>query len=453
MNPLPLDGIRIIEPGQVWALPYAIAPLATYGAEVIKVESTVRPDSSRGGPQPANRVEGDAWNHGGAYHEVNRNKLGITLDLNTQRGKDLFKELVSLSDVVAQNFPPRVMRNFGLDYSELKKIKPDIIVLDSTAYGSTGPWQNYIGYGSSIQAVTGLTYLTGYEDGGPLQGGILYNDILGALTATYAILLAIAHRERTGEGQWIDLSQYQAGVVQLGEAFMDYTMNERTPTRRGNSHPNFAPYGVYPCSGDDSWVAITITSDAEWMNFRGAVGEKWAGDPELETTAGRLHHRKKLDADIGKWTSSRDKHQVMLQLQTAGVACGAVNNTREITTDSHLAERDFFRVSHHPSPVGPRPHAAPLFNLMGVQLPPDRLAPTLGQHNRYVLCDLLGYKDEEYRELEGDQVIGQVPVNPAVTPPPDPEDLLRMGFLAEYDTDYKNRLGLEPGEIEQEKGQ
>ena len=184
METLPLSGIRIIEPGQVWALPYAIAPLAMYGAEVIKVESTVRPDSSRGGPQPDNQVEGDAWNHGGAYHEVNRNKLGIALNLNTQRGKDLFKELVSVSDVVAQNFPPRVMRNFGLDYPELKKVKPDIIVLDSTAYGSTGPWQNYIGYGSSIQAVTGLTYLTGYEDGGPVQGGIPYNDILGALTAT-----------------------------------------------------------------------------------------------------------------------------------------------------------------------------------------------------------------------------------------------------------------------------
>jgi len=447
MPDLPFSGIRIIEPGQVWALPYAINPLAAYGAEVIKVESTVRPDSSRGGPQPDSQVEGDAWNHGGAYHEVNRNKLGISLNLNTQRGKDLFKELVSVSDVVAQNFPPRVMRNFGLDYPELKKIKKDIIVLDSTAYGSTGPWQNYIGYGSSIQAVTGLTYLTGYEDGGPVQGGILYNDILGALTATYAILLAIAHRERTGEGQWIDLSQYQAGVVQLGEAFMDYTMNERIPTRRGNSHPNFAPYGLFPCSGDDAWVAITITSDAEWMNFRRAVGEQWADDVELESTEGRTLHRESLDASIRKWTYSRDKHEVMRQLQTAGVACGAVNNTREITTDPHLGDRGFFRISNHPEPIGPRPHASPLFNLMGVQRPPDRLAPTLGQHNRYVICDILGYNDEQYRKLEEAQVIGQIPNNQGVTPPPDPEALLRMGFLAEYDRDYKKRLGIDPGDM------
>ena len=302
MTALPLSGIRIIEPGQVWALPYAITPLAAYGAEIIKVESTVRPDSSRGGPQPDNRLGPQPWDDGGAYHEVNRNKLGIALNLNTGRGKELFKELVSISDVVAQNFPPRVMRNFGLDYPNLKKVKPDIIVLDSTAYGSTGAWQNYIGYGSSLQAVTGLTYLTGYRDGGPVQGGILYNDILGALTATYAILLAVAHRERTGQGQWIDLSQYEAGVVQLGEAFMDYTMNGRVPTRRGNGHPSFAPYGLYSCAGDDAWVAITVTSDAEWANFRNAVAEEWAEAPELETVAGRLDQAGRLDKKITEWT-------------------------------------------------------------------------------------------------------------------------------------------------------
>jgi len=442
MTALPLSGIRIIEPGQVWALPYAITPLAAYGAEVIKVESTVRPDSSRGGPQPDNRLGPEAWNDGGAYHEVNRNKLGVALNLNTGRGKELFKELVSISDVVAQNFPPRVMRNFGLDYPNLKKVKPDIIVLDSTAYGSTGAWQNYIGYGSSLQAVTGLTYLTGYRDGGPVQGGILYNDILGALTATYAILLAVAHRERTGQGQWIDLSQYEAGVVQLGEAFMDYTMNGRVPTRRGNSHPSFAPYGLYPCAGDDAWVAITVTSDGEWANFRNAVAEEWAKAPELETMAGRLDQAGRLDKNITKWTCSRDKHEVMHLLQSHGVGCGAVSNTREIVTGPHLGDRGFFPVSNHPPPVGPRPHAAPLFNLMGLDRPPDRLAPKLGQHNRYVFGELLGLDDEEYQALKDGQVIGDIPDNPGVTPPPNPVDLLRMGFLAEYDTEYKQRLGI-----------
>jgi len=440
--PLPLSGVRIIEPGQVWALPYAISPLAAYGAEVIKVESAVRPDSSRGSPQPDSQVGDQPWNNGGMYHEANRNKLGISLDLNTDRGKELFKELVSVSDVVAQNFPPRVMRNFGLDYPELRKIKPDIIVLDSTAYGSSGPWENYIGYGSSLQAVTGLTYLTGYEDSGPVQGGILFNDTLGALNATYAILLALAHRERTGEGQWIDLSQYEAGVAHLGEAFMEYEMNGVAPTRRGNSHPDHAPYGLYPCAGDDGWVSITVTSDAEWANFVRAVGEAWASNRDWETAESRLSQRKSLDEAIGRWTSDKDKHEVMHLLQSGGVACGAVYNTRDIATDEHHADRGFFEISQHPEPVGPRPHSAPLFGLTGVDRPPDRLAPRFGEANRKVFQELLGRTDQEYGELMDQQVISDVPANPGVTQPPDPEGLLRMGFLAERDLEYKSRLGI-----------
>ena len=439
---LPLSGVRIIEPGQVWALPYAISPLAAYGAEVIKVESAVRPDSSRGGPQPGSQVGDQPWNNGGMYHEANRNKLGISLDLNTDRGKELFKELVSVSDVVAQNFPPRVMRNFGLDYLELRKIKPDIIVLDSTAYGSSGPWENYIGYGSSLQAVTGLTYVTGYEDSGPVQGGILFNDTLGALNATYAILLALAHRERTGQGQWIDLSQYEAGVAHLGEAFMEYEMNGVAPTRRGNSHPDHAPYGLYPCAGDDGWLSITVTSDAEWANFVRAVGEAWASNRDWETAESRLSQRKSLDEAIGRWTSDKDKHEVMHLLQSGGVACGAVYNTRDIATDAHHADRGFFEISQHPEPVGPRPHSAPLFGLTGVDRPPDRLAPRFGEANRKVFQELLGRTDQEYDELMDQQVISDVPANPGVTQPPDPEGLLRMGFLAERDLEYKSRLGI-----------
>ena len=442
MTPLPLSGIRIIEPGQVWALPYAISPLAAYGAEVIKVESAVRPDSSRASPQPDNLVGEKPWNDGGTYHEANRNKLGISLDLNTRPGKELFKELVSISDVVAQNFPPRVMRNFGLDYPILRQVKPDIIVLDSTAYGSSGPWQNYIGYGSSLQAVTGLTYLTGYEDGGPVQGGILFNDTLGAVNATYAILLALAHRERTGQGQWIDLSQYEAGVAHLGEAFMEYEMNGVVPSRRGNSHPDHAPYGVYPCAGEDAWVAITVTSDAEWANFARAVEQPWAASQDWKSVEGRLAQRQRLDDAIGKWTANRDKQEVMHLLQAGGVACGAVYNAREVATDPHHGDRGFFSISQHPAPVGPRPHSAPLFGLIGVDRPTDRLAPRFGEYNRQIFPDLLGRSQQEYDELMDQRVIAETPANPEVTPPPDPEGLLRMGFLAKIDPEYKARLDI-----------
>ena len=452
MTPLPLSGVRILDAGHAWALPYAITPLAMYGAEVLKVESTVRPDMSRGSPQPENRVVGDSWNHGGSYHEMNRNKLGVTLDLTTPRGKEIYRELVSISDVVAQNFPPRVMRNFGLDYPNLRKIRPDIIVLDSTAYGSTGPWQNYIGYGSSLQAVTGLTYVTGYEGEEPIQGGILFNDVLAALAATYAILLALAHREVTGEGQWIDLSQYELGVTHLGEAFMEYAMNGRVPTRRGNSHPHFAPYGVYPCADEDAWVAITVTSDGEWLNFRDAVGEEWAYDPVFETVIGRLRHRKRLDALLAQWTRPQDHHTVMHRLQAAGVACGAVLNARELVTDPHLRDRGFFTIMEHPAPVGRRPHLGPLFRLLGVQRPPDRPAPSLGQHNGLVLRDLLGVTPEEYRALEEAGVIGEAPVKLSVAQPASAAELLRLGFIAEHDTQYRERLGLGADAAQEERG-
>ena len=314
--------------------------------------------------------------------------------------------------------------------------------MDSTAYGSSGPWQNYIGYGSSLQAVTRLTYLTGYEDGGPVQGGILFNDTLGALNATYAILLALAHREQTGQGQWIDLSQYEAGVAHLGEAFMEYEMNGVVPSRRGNSHPDHAPYGVYGCAGEDAWVAITVTSDSEWANLVRAVSEIWVSNSDWETVEGRLAHRQSLDEAIGKWTANRDKHEVMHLLQASGVACGAVYNTREVATDPHHGGRGFFPISLHPAPVGPRPHSAPLFRLTGVDRPPDRLAPRFGEFNRYIFRDLLGRTQMEYDRLTGQRVIADIPANPGVTPPPDPHELLRMGFLAEYDLDYKARLGI-----------
>ena len=293
-----------------------------------------------------------------------------------------------------------------------------------------------------MQAVTGLTYLTGYEDSGPVQGGILFNDILGALNATYAILLALAHRQRTGQGQWIDLSQHEAGVAHLGEVFMEYEMNGVVPSRRGNSHPDHSPYGVYRCAGDDGWVAITITSDAEWANFVRAVDEPWASNPDWETTTVRLAQRQSLDDAIGAWTATRDKHEVMHLLQSGGVACGAVNNTREIATDPHHGDRKFFAISEHPALVGPRLHSAPLFKLSGVDLPPDRLAPRFGGFNQWIFGDLLGRTQAELDQLEEEKVISDSPANPGVTPPPDPDGLLRMGFLAEHDLEYKSRLGI-----------
>ncbi|MEC8857578.1 MAG: CoA transferase, partial [Chloroflexota bacterium] len=224
--------------------------------------------------------------------------------------------------------------------------------------------------------------------------------------------------------------------------YMEFEMNGVAPTRRGNSHPDHAPYGVYRCAGDDGWVSITVTSDAEWASFVRVVGESWASNADWETAAERLVQRQNLDEAIGNWTASRDKHEVMHLLQAGGVACGAVYNTREIATDPHHADRGFFTISVHPEPVGPRPHSAPLFRLTGVGRPPDRLAPRFGEFNRQIFCDLLGKSKQEYAELMGQKVISDIPDNPGVTPPPNVEGLLRMGFLAEHDLEYKAKLGI-----------
>ena len=223
---------------------------------------------------------------------------------------------------------------------------------------------------------------------------------------------------------------------------MEYEMNGVVPSRRGNSHPDHSPYGVYRCAGDDGWVAITITSDAEWANFVRAVDEPWASNPDWETTTVRLAQRQSLDDAIGAWTATRDKHEVMHLLQSGGVACGAVNNTREIATDPHHGDRKFFAISEHPAPVGPRLHSAPLFRLSGVDLPPDRLAPRFGEFNQWIFGDLLGRTQAELDQLKEEKVISDSPANPGVTPPPDPDGLLRMGFLAEHDLEYKSRLGI-----------
>lgn len=443
MRRLPLEGIRILEPGQAWALPFAITPLAALGAQVIKIESTVRPDMSRGQPQPDGQPPEDYWNHGGAYHEMNRNKLGVTLDLRTEAGVRVFKELVTISDVVAENFPPRVMHNFGLDYQALRAIKPDLIYLSSTAYGNTGPWRNYIAYGSALQAVSGLTWVTGYEDGPPVQGGLLYNDVISAMNATFAILTALAFRTRTGKGQWIDLAQYEVAVSQLGEMVLEYAFTGRAPARQGNHDPALAPHQVFPCQGNDRWIAIACRSDHDWEQLRMVMGNPaWAADSHYATAPGRKAHEADLEQGIAAWTRGFPPEELMQRLQAAGVPAGVVATNKDLLLDPQLRARDFFRTVAQPAPTGLRPHLRSSWPISGIQPPPDQPAPTLGQHNRYVLAELLGYPPDQIVALEAQGITGMVPAQRRPQRPAPPEELLRQGFINEYNPDYKTILGL-----------
>lgn len=249
---LPLSGLRVLEPGQIYAAPLATKQLAELGAEVIKIESAARIDNIRLlGPPVDNRVLDKPWETTGRFHDANRNKYGITLDFTKPKGKEVFKALVKISDVVVENFTADVMTRLGLDYESLSMIKPDIIMLSATGYGHSGPWRSYRAMGQSLEPAFGLAHLTGYPNEPPMRCGMTYSDWTAARAGTLAILIALEYRRRTGKGQWIDLSQYEVGVSLIGEALMDYAMNGRVQTRMGNrSEYGMAPHRARGPSGD-----------------------------------------------------------------------------------------------------------------------------------------------------------------------------------------------------------
>jgi len=447
MARMSLEGIRITDIGTALAIPVATKFLADYGAEVIKVESFAHIDSARVGPYTDNEPGEKYWERGVPYMPANANKLSIALDLNKPRGREIFKELVRISDIVTENFPPRVMKNFGLDYPVLKEVKPDLIMISSCGYGQSGPWMNYGAYGWGLEPMSGISQVTGYQDGPPLRSSIPYNDFLGAMNAALLIMAALEYRGKTGKGMYIDLSQYEVGVCGVGETILDYSMNQRVQTRMGNRHPSMAPHGCYRCSGDDKWVVIAVSSDEEWQALCQAMGNPtWAKDEKFADTLSRWKNQDELDRLIEEWTSPQDHYEVMRVLQAAGVAAGAVLNSKEQALDPHLRERDYYWIHKHPE-VGTRAFPAPWAKLSKtpgiMRMPP----PTLGQHNEQVLSKLLGMSEQEIAELASEGIIGTRPVGVAELPPsympvvPIPI-AMAIGALSEHDENYREILGL-----------
>ena len=433
MGAYPLAGVRIIEAGQAWALPFATGMLAALGAEVIKVESAARPDA---------RADG-----GGAFNEINRNKRGVSLDLRTRHGVEVYRQLVAISDIVAENFSPRVMGNLGLDYPNLRHVRPDLIMLSSTAFGGSGPWMHYTGYGPNLEGAVGLTHVTGYPDGPPLRSGIAFSDIVAAVNGAFAMITALDYRQRTGKGQWIDLSQYEVGIAHLGEAMMEYFMNGTSPGRIGNRHPWMAPHGVYPCRGDDAWIAIAVATQAQWEALVREMGSPaWAAAPEYATTFTRLKNHDSLDAHLSAWTRHFDKRELMERLQRAGVPAGAVLNAKEVMLDPHVRARRMFEAVDHPAPVGRRPHLSSPWLLNGERSVRGRLAPSLGRDTEEVLHELLGLAMDRIEALWEEGVISNEPLgerpsaNPATGGLP-AETLLKIGRIAGYDPDPLKLLG------------
>jgi crotonobetainyl-CoA:carnitine CoA-transferase CaiB-like acyl-CoA transferase len=405
MATLPLKGVRIVDLCLFLAGPYATSLLASLGAEVIKVESIQRLDYLRlmgGYPQP----DGYEWSP--AFNSVNVDKYGVTLDLNNTRGIEILKKLVEVSDVVANNFSSRVMENWGLSYEALRDINPRIITLSMPGYGTSGPWRNYVSMGPNVEMLAGIPTISGYPAGPPMLQGYIADPFAG-LAGAIAVMVALKHRQRTGKGQNIDLSQVEAVTSFMGQPIMDYVMNGRIRPRIGNRHPSVSPQGVYRCSGEDEWIAIAVSSEQEWASLCEVMGDpSWTKERRFSEPSSRHANHEALDRLIEEWTCHLDKHDASQVLQQAGIAAAPVMRCSEIISDPHIDARGFCEEVTHPVTGTQRYHGFPVkFSATPVTI--RMPAPTLGQHNHYVLREILGIAEEEVRELVEEGVIGTMP--------------------------------------------
>ena len=441
--PAPLEGVRVVEMGQLIAIPWAMKMLADMGAQVIRLESCQRLESYRGDSVYQNDVNGEFWNRGANFYEQNRNKLGITLDLGHPEGLAILKELIPICDVFAENFTPRVIRNFGLEYEDLRRLKPDIIMVSSTGYGYTGPWANFGATGPATEGASGLAFMTGYSGSPPVMPEIPYTDFTAGEHTVFAVMAALTSRLSTGRGQFIDVSQTETASATVPEALMDFAANQRVEPRMGNAHSVMAPHGCYPCQGDDRWIAIAVSSDSEWRSLCQVIGQpEWMEDDRFQDGLNRWEHREELDTLVGRATREWQAHHLMELLQGAGVAAGAVLDSKDLLFDPHLRTREFYEVvSHHPSTaMPPLPYAGRPWRMSATPAVPGHAAPIMGEHNLNVLCDLLGRTPDDLSALEEAGVIGYGPVNPRPVQRPSLDEQVRQGRMQRYEVDFQQQV-------------
>lgn len=405
MQRLPLEGVRVVDFCDAWHGPHLTQWLGVMGAEVIKIESALRPNSTRTASLPG-KSEPAGFNRSVDYGVFNYGKMDITLNMTQPKAVELVKKLVKVSDVVTENFGGAVLDRWGLGYQDLRKIKRDIIVYAGSGYGRTGPRKEFPAFAGVADAFSGMGCLNGYASGKPLViGSYGWTDMLSGQQGAFAVLAALYHRSLTGEGQYIDLSMSEVGLTFIPEVAMDYVMNKRVRQRVGNRDDIMAPHGCYRCQGEDRWVAIAVSNQEEWQALCNAVGHpEWATREEFRDELSRWKNQDELDKLIGEWTINYDHYEVMERLQKAGVMAGASLSPSELVSDPQLRERGFFVDLEHPE--------MSKLTLAGL---PWKLSDTpkgnylrpalLGEHNNYVFGELLGLSREEIKQLQEEKVI------------------------------------------------
>jgi benzylsuccinate CoA-transferase BbsF subunit len=416
----PLAGVRITDFCWMGVGALATRILADFGAEVVRIEDRNRLDMPRrlplykDGPVRAYGEEdvNPDPNKGGMFNNYNRNKLGITINMRTERGRSIVRQLIRTSDVLTENFTPGVMESWGLDETAVRELQPSIIYARMSGFGHSGPHAEYRSFGPVVQAVSGLSHVSGLPGREPSGWGLSYMDNQAAYYNAAAILAAIYARRRTGAGTDVDVSAVEAGVELLGPILIDVAVNGRT-TRRADFPPgnrleysSAAPHGVYPCRGEDRWVAIAVFDDVEWRALARVLGDpQWTRDDRFADARARQQHQDLLDEHIGAWTVRRDAHDVMHTLQRAGVRAGAVQDARDVNErDPQMAHRDVFFELDHPVIGVARFEGVP-FSSTSFATDHWRSAPLLGEDNRYVLESLLGLSESEIEDLVTAEVL------------------------------------------------
>ena len=398
-----LTGVRVVDLSMGWAGPLAARHLADMGADVIKVEGCVRFDWWRGWEATREWIDSHGAEKNPAFNMVNRNKRDLTLDLSTPVGSDLLKRLVAIADVVVENYSAGVLPKLGLDYPVLAEINPALVMISMPAFGTNGPWSAYRAYGSTVEQASGLPHLSGDADSPPTMVHVALGDSVGGLNGAAALLTALYAKQRTGEGQHLDLSQSEC-LFPLGvQGILTQSVTGEPPPRLGNRSSRHAPHGVYRCVGEDEWIAIAVQSEDEWEAFSAFSGIDGFGD-----LADRLSRVDELDAAVAAFTEGQVAEVLMLELQAVGVRAGHVASGLELATDPHLAGRGFWKLMERDH-VGVLPHPAAPYRVGEEPFDIDRPAPTLGQHNRVLLSDLLGLSDAEMDDLEREGIIGTKP--------------------------------------------
>jgi|TARA_Y100000031_G_scaffold157075_1_gene215711 crotonobetainyl-CoA:carnitine CoA-transferase CaiB-like acyl-CoA transferase len=399
---LPLSGLRVVDLTWAWAGPFCSMNLAHLGADVIHIESESRPDLYRRGGGAPEGIE-PSLNTNGMFNQWNQGKRSVAIDLRTDRGIELVKELVAHADVLVQNFATGVMARLGLGYDVLKEINPSLIMASISGYGQSGPYREYMGYGPSTGPLSGLSSATGYAGGGPEETGVAMPDPTAGITAAWSVVSALARREETGAGEHLDVTLWESTTALTVEGWMEHSFNGTQAERIGNRDPCMSPHGCFPCEGEDQWVTLACADDAAWQTLCTVV-PGLSEDARFASLDGRKEHEDELEAVISAWTQSRDRWEITRQLQALGIAAFPSFTCADVVEDPHLNERGFIEHLDHPE-VGTRAHTGIPWRLAkrpnGVRMP----APCLGGHTHDVLAEVLGYSDEEIAKLHEQGVL------------------------------------------------